>query len=302
VSERSYAELLAEEAERWGRAAREQARAVAPEWTAHRALRANALVHAPHVDALLGLVRPGMRILELGCGVGWLSLAMARRGAAVEGIDIAADALAIARSHYDAVKHEVRGQVTYRRADLNSTDLPAAAWDAVVARGIFHHLPDPERLVAEVHRALVPGGLLWVEDSHGTEALPVVLVAGFLMLVLPTEPSYAEKIRGLLRFRARIPERVRMSMEGHGFSPFEGVGRGPDWPGAITARFIVTDRVDHPALTGYLASGLRLPDRLALPLLQAIRVVDAALVRRGLWRGTGLMIQACKPAVSAGVP
>jgi len=49
-----------------------------------------------------------------------------------------------------------------------------------------------------------------------------------------------------------------------------------------------------PAFTGYLAHQVRLPEALALPLLYGIRAVDAALVRLGALRSTGVVVTAVK--------
>jgi len=293
-------EQLAIEAELWGRRAREQARTIPPEWNSHRALRSNALVHAAHIDELLRVVRPGVRALEIGCGSGWLSLALARHGALVDGIDVSDEAIAVARSHYESVKDEVSGRVRYRVADLGSLELPEATYDVVVAKGILHHLPEPGRVLEGAFRSLVPGGLLWISDTHGDEPKLTVLVAGLLMLVLPTELDYPTKLRALLRFGVHIPSRVKMSMEGHGGSPFEGVGRAHDWSGLVSRRFVVEKRVIHPALTGYLAGHLRLSDQVAFPLLRGIRAVDAALVRLRILGSTGITIHARKPRPDGG--
>jgi 2-polyprenyl-3-methyl-5-hydroxy-6-metoxy-1,4-benzoquinol methylase len=300
MEERSYSEKLAEEAAFWGRVAADQAGAVPPEWSAHRRLRHNLVDVAGQVDALLDRVRPGMRTLELGCGPGWLTIALARRGAIAHGIDIAPEAIKVGRARVEAIAHEVKGRATYEVADLNHLVLGAEQYDLVVAKGILHHLTGLEALIGEVHRALVPGGLFWICDNDGTEATRTALLAGLLLGILPTEVSYATKLRGLVRARTAALDRLRASIEAEGLSPFEGAGRAVDWPALVEGRFDVESRRSGPAVTGYLAGQLKAPDWIALPFLRALGTIDRALVRVRLLHSTGVVIYARKSASDAG--
>jgi 2-polyprenyl-3-methyl-5-hydroxy-6-metoxy-1,4-benzoquinol methylase len=274
--------------------ARQQAAQTPPDWRFHRQLRHNRLLHTAEIDRLLNRVQPGMRALELGCASGWLTLALAQRGAHALGLDIADEALAIARCYYERVRDQVSGTADYCRVDLNALELPAETYDLVAVKGTLHHLIALEALIAEVHAALKPGGLLWVSDSDGDEAALTVLIAGALTFILPTQVSYREKARALLRFGLKSAARVRASMQAEGLSPFEGAGRGVDWLKLIERRFMIESVRRSPAFTGYLAHQVRLPEALALPLLYGIRAVDAALVRLGALRSTGVVVTAVK--------
>ncbi len=297
-----YAEKLAKEAEIWGSIAAQQAITLLPDWQYHRALRHNAIMHTPHIAAMLNDVQPGSRVLELGCGSGWLTIGMAQRGARVHGLDIGAKAIEVARSYYESVKDKLSGTATYQVADLNSTDLPIDYYDMVVAKGVLHHLLNLESLIDRVHGALRPGGLLWVSDTNGDEAMPVVLIASVLTFVLPTQVSYHDKIHGLFRFGIRAPERIKLSMQGSGLSPFEGIGRQVDWLALISKRFIIERRIDHPAFTGYVTAEIKLSDRLALPLLHMMYQLDRALVRTKIVRSTGLTLYARKAPLPQQAP
>lgn len=296
----SYEERLAQEAALWGQDAQDKARQFPPDWAYHRRLRDNAIMAAAHIDALLAQVQPGMAALELGCGSGWLALALARRGAQVTGVDISAAAIDIARAYYETVRDTVAGSVSYRVADLNTIVLPPEAHDLVVVKSTLHHLVALDHVIEQIHGTLKPGGLLWVMDASGEEAPLTVLIASGLMFVLPTAVSYREKLRGLLRFGFGAPSRIKASMEAEGLSPFEGAGREHDWLQRVYERFMVERRVDLPAFTGYITAQLRLPDRLALPLLRAMYRVDSFLVRRGALRNSGVVLYARKAARSGG--
>jgi ubiquinone/menaquinone biosynthesis C-methylase UbiE len=111
--------------------------------------------------SLLG-PRPGLRVLDAGCGRGEVLLACARRGAEVAGIDYAAAAVEIAGETLAGVDgaEVVRGSV-------DALPWPAARFDRVLCADVIEHLdPDQgERALAEMHRVLAPGGVLVMHTS-----------------------------------------------------------------------------------------------------------------------------------------
>lgn len=289
-----YQQQLHDEAALWGADAEDKARSVPPDWRYHRDLRHNAIYHRADIDAFLGYVWPGMTALELGCGGGWLTLAMAQRGAHATGIDISERALNVVRDYYESIRDAVPGSATYETADLNALNLPAETYDVIAVKGTLHHLLRLDHVVEQMHRALKPGGLLWVSDAHGEEDTTTVLVASALMFVLPTHTSYRDKAAGLARFGLNAPSRIKASIQAEGLSPFEGAGREFDWLALIEQRFRITGRLPAPAVTGYITHQVNLPDAVALPLLRGLCVVDRALVRLGLLKPTGLIVYARK--------
>ncbi|MCB9455423.1 MAG: class I SAM-dependent methyltransferase [Anaerolineaceae bacterium] len=289
-----YEQQLAGEAELWGRDAERQSQSTPPDWRYHRSLRHNVIYHQADIDAFLEHIQPGMNTLELGCASGWLTLAMAQRGANATGMDISDKALNVARRYYESIQDSVSGAVTYQAADLNMLELPPETYDVVAVKGTLHHLVRMDHVIAQIHKALKPGGLLWASDSHGEESLPTVLVASGLMFVLPTHVSYGEKFRGLLRFGLKSPSRIKASIEAEGLSPFEGAGREHDWVRLTGERFTIERRIDAPAVTGYITHQVKLPDWVALPLLRGLCAVDRLLVRLRLLRNTGVILYARK--------
>ena len=289
-----YEQKLAGEAALWGAEAETRAQEVPPDWRYHRHLRHNIIYHTADIDAFLAHVQPGMTALELGCGAGWLTLAMAQRGANATGLDISAQALDVARDYAASVGDSLSGSVTYEVADLNRLQLPPEHYDVIAVRGTLHHLLRLDHVVEQMYIALKPGGLLWVSDSDGEEATATVLVASALMFLLPTAISYRDKLTGLIRFGTRAPSRIKASIEAEGLSPFEGAGRDHDWVQMIHQRFTVEQRVDAPAVTGYITHQLKLPDWAALPLLRALCWLDRGLVRFRLLRNTGMILYARK--------
>ncbi len=294
----NYEQQLAEEAKLWGSEAEKMAAEIPPDWRYHRNLRHNIIMHSADIDALLSHIQPGMKVLELACASGWLTLAMAERGADATGYDISEQSLAVAGGYYEQVREQIRGTVTYEVSDLNYLDLQPNTYDLIVVKAALHHLIRLDHVIQTIHDALKPDGLFWAADTDGDEALPPVLIAGALCFVLPTETTYADKIRALLKFGLRSPSRVKASIQAEGLSPFEGAGREHDWVKLIYERFTVEQRVDAPAFTGYVTAQLKAPNRFALPLLKMLRLVDRGLVRLKLLRNTGVILYARKTSGS----
>ena len=220
----TYVERLNEEAAVWGAVAADQASSTPPDWAAHRRLRFN-LPYVAAIDALLDRVRPGMRVLELGCGAGSLTVAMARRGAIALGVDIAAPAIQIARAYAQAHAPTLRGSATYEIADVNHQAWPAQQFDLVVAKGILHHLVHADQVVARVHAALIDGGWFWISDNSGLETTSAAVAAGSIMFVLPTHVLVHGE---MARTQAVRPRGARADQGEHGGPGLVAVrGRGP---------------------------------------------------------------------------
>jgi ubiquinone/menaquinone biosynthesis C-methylase UbiE len=113
---------------------------------------------------LLDHLEPGMRLLDVGCGPGTITVDLARRldPGEVIGIDTAAEVVAAAAD--DARAAGVRN-VSYVVGDVYALDLPDAAFDVVHAHQVLQHLTDPVAALVEMRRVLRPGGLLAVRDS-----------------------------------------------------------------------------------------------------------------------------------------
>jgi SAM-dependent methyltransferase len=108
----------------------------------------------------LGL-RTGMRVLDLGCGPGFLSAGLGGRTGRLVGVDIDAKSLRQARDAYRRAGY--RGGVV--RASGFALPFRAASFDVVVLRFVLQHVKRPEDLLAETRRVLAPGGILWCVDT-----------------------------------------------------------------------------------------------------------------------------------------
>jgi ubiquinone/menaquinone biosynthesis C-methylase UbiE len=108
----------------------------------------------------LGL-RDGMRVLELGCGPGFVTeqlLALVPR-ATLTALDADAELLGHARRLLAG-----NARVRFIQASAQATGIADACFDFVLARYLFQHLPDPGAVAREALRVLRPGGRLVVVD------------------------------------------------------------------------------------------------------------------------------------------
>ncbi len=104
----------------------------------------------------------GLRVLEIGCGMGTDGAQFAKAGAIYTGIDLTDAAVELARKRFQV--SGLKGE--FRVADAERLDFPEASFDLVYSHGVLHHTPDIEAAVREIHRVLKPGGRAMVMLYH----------------------------------------------------------------------------------------------------------------------------------------
>ncbi len=111
---------------------------------------------------LLPHLRPGQRLLDVGCGPGNITIDLAARVApgTVVGIDAAADAIAAAT----AVNADP-DRVEFRVGDVYALDAEADTFDVVHAHQVLQHLSDPVAALREMRRVVAPGGVVAARDG-----------------------------------------------------------------------------------------------------------------------------------------
>lgn len=159
----------------------------------------------------LAQVKPGDRVLDVGCGTGSLTIvAKERAGSAgeVHGVDAAPEMIDTARRKAAQVGADVDFQVGL----IEGIPFPGDQFDVVLSSLMLHHLPDDlkRKGLAEIHRVLKPGGcLLAVDFGPPTNPLTKILAAPIL--------SREEYVRS--NIRGELPA----MMEGTGFTGVEPV-------------------------------------------------------------------------------
>lgn len=126
----------------------------------------------------------GARMLDVGCGGGLLSEALAARGAQVTAIDLAPDLLQVARLH----GLETGVAVDYRLSSVEAlaTEQPGA-FDAITCMELLEHVPDPASVVGACAALLRPGGRLFLSTLNRTPAAFALAIVGaeYVMRMLP---------------------------------------------------------------------------------------------------------------------
>lgn len=115
---------------------------------------------AEHVAryALATRFAEGRRVLDLGCGAGYGTADLARVASAAVGVDLAADAIAYAVSHFPSAR--------FLECSASAVPFPPASFDLVTAFEVIEHLRDWRALLAEAHRVLESNGLLIVSTPN----------------------------------------------------------------------------------------------------------------------------------------
>ncbi len=104
----------------------------------------------------------GKRVLDYGCGNGYVLAQYVRNGAEAYGVDLTETAIRLARSRFELAGLEG----TFVQNDGVSIPFESDFFDVACSMGVLHHIPDPRPVVAELQRVLKPGGRLVVMLYH----------------------------------------------------------------------------------------------------------------------------------------
>jgi ubiquinone/menaquinone biosynthesis C-methylase UbiE len=115
-------------------------------------------------------LRPGQRVLDIGCGTGTFAILITRRCPQVEVIGLDPDPKALARARKKAQRFGV--SVEFDQGFSDALEYPAASFDGVFSTFMFHHLEGDQKqqTLLEVRRVLKSGGFLHLLDFSGPEA------------------------------------------------------------------------------------------------------------------------------------
>ena len=125
--------------------------------------RRNAAVAAAH---LLPRLEHGMRLLDVGCGPGTISVGLAEAVAPgeVHGIDMEETQIDMARAAARAGGHE---NAFFRTGDATNLPFEDASFDVVHCHALLNHAPGTQAVLAEARRVLKPGGLIASRELFG---------------------------------------------------------------------------------------------------------------------------------------
>ena len=116
------------------------------------------------------------RVLDLGCGVGAMTRLLLERGAVHPiGLDRAAVQVEAAK------RLTPKGAAAWVHGDGTALPFADATFDLVYTSWFFEHVPDPKKVLAEAHRVLRPGGLLWAGEVENAS-----------LITWPDSPAFRE--------------------------------------------------------------------------------------------------------------
>jgi len=161
----------------------------------------------------------GVEVLDLGCGGGFMSEALARRGACVTGIDPSIASLETARKH--AQSQDLA--IVYHEGAGENIPLDNHSVDRVVCVDVLEHVQDLEKVIIEIRRVLRPYGILFF-DTINRNWLSRLLAVTVLESVLKIVPRGAHDPDKFIR-----PMEMQRHLQRNGFAvePDTFVGMGP---------------------------------------------------------------------------
>jgi ArsR family transcriptional regulator len=112
-----------------------------------------------HLLALLSLIDPSITVGDLGCGTGQVTELVAPHVSKVIAVDGSTDMVQAARKRLKGLH-----QVDVRRGDMEALPIDDAQLDMAMVALVLHHVPDPARALAEVHRVLKRKGRVMIVD------------------------------------------------------------------------------------------------------------------------------------------
>ena len=110
----------------------------------------------------------GLRVLEIGCGIGTDAVNFARAGAVYTGVDLSSESIKLARQRFDVFG--LTGTfIECNAEELNTIFNNGEQFDLIYSFGVIHHAPRPERVVACLPSILAPNGevkcMLYAKNS-----------------------------------------------------------------------------------------------------------------------------------------
>ena len=146
------------------------------------------------IDQRCGL--NGKRVLDMGCGGGLLSEAMASKGAAVTGVDAAEQSVRIAKLHQLESQSEV--EYVCSTAEEFAEQHSGLAFDVVTCMEMLEHVPQPQSAVESLLSMLKPGGDIFFStiNRHFGSWLQAIVAAEYVLRIVPRGThEYARLIR-----------------------------------------------------------------------------------------------------------
>lgn len=150
----------------------------------------------------------GARVLDVGCGGGILTEALAKAGANTTGIDMAPKPLQVAKLH----RHESELDIDYQQSTIEDYAADhAGEFDVITCLEMLEHVPSPDSVIEACKMLLKPGGQLFLSTINRNPKAYAMMVLGaeYVMNMLP---------RGTHDYQKFLkPSELASSLRRHGF-------------------------------------------------------------------------------------
>ncbi len=239
-----------------------------------------------------------LKILDVGCGAGYISLELARAGHRVTGIDIASQAIKAAKETLAANPFKKNfGSLEYKATTLEKIN---GSYDVVLFSGVLHHLDNVEDALRQSIKLLKPKGLLLCgEPLHDrwrlADAVQVVLIRGLLSLTggwyeKSLGTSLAKSEENIFQYAKDVHVEYvteRDKEETGGQSPHDNSTAGTVILKNLRKNFRQLEYQNGPSFIYRLLGGLRGSDKKTHQLADFIAFYEKLAVRKGYLRPNG---------------
>ena len=183
----------------------------------------------------------GLKVLEIGCGLGTDGAQFAKAGADYTGVDLTEAAVELARKRFEI--SSLPGK--FQTADAENLEFAGDSFDLVYSHGVLHHTPDTAGAIREIHRVLRPGGravvMLYHRDSYNYRVnISVLRRAGARLLKSESGIRFVNRITGEPLESLREHARLLQNGEENYLKPDEFLSQNTDGAGNPLARVYST--------------------------------------------------------------
>ncbi len=134
-----------------------------------------------------GLLNANTKVLDVGCGAGFLSNALAKESLQVTGVDLSEESLKV------AAKHDDTKTVKYQTADAYKLPFQDATFDVLTAMDFLEHVEKPDEVIKEFSRVLKPNGL-FIFHTFNRNPLAHLVIIKFVEWIVKNTPKHLHVI------------------------------------------------------------------------------------------------------------
>lgn len=179
-------------------------------------------VHEEIYESILQHIKPGMKVLDAGCGEGALSVLMAEKGANVTGVDISIPNIKSAKKRAEGKVFQ--GSLKYLNGDLENMPFNDREFEVVVSNHVLEHVPSFDKGLSEVLRVSDKIALIAIPTCYGLCSFPLLGRDNYWTLRFRSPISF---LFGILRVLLAKVTGVEGVDEGYGSSGQHHIFRFP---------------------------------------------------------------------------